>query len=128
MVGVRIARGSGLGLRLGLGIGLGRGGWDDSGEPSPDPEPSIVAAPNLGAGDDGEAAALTHSSTQRATSHLSGRVPFIGQPRLLRVERVSGASSWRGVTTPPFPPVTTTAVALAVHATRKYTAATRNLL
>ena len=51
----------------------------DGGEPSPDPEPSppsIVAAPNLGAGGEGEVAAPTHSSTQKATSHLSRR----GQP------------------------------------------------
>ena len=43
------------------------------GEPSPDPgpsPPSIMAAPNLGAGDDGEVAALTHPSTQKVASHL----------------------------------------------------------
>ena len=48
----------------------------DGGEPSPDPEPSppsIVAAPNLGAGGNGEVAALTHSSTQKAASHLIRR-------------------------------------------------------
>ena len=46
------------------------------GEPSPDPgpsPPSIMAAPNLGAGDDGEVAAPTHSSTQKAASHLIRR-------------------------------------------------------
>ena len=50
----------------------------DGGKPSPDPEPSppsIVAAPNLGAGGDGEVAALTHSSTQKAASHLIRRGP-----------------------------------------------------
>ncbi len=33
-------------------------------------EPSIMAAPNLGACDDGEVAAPTHFSTQKAVSHL----------------------------------------------------------
>eukprot|EP00964_Phaeocystis_antarctica_P087372 scaffold55425_cov72-Phaeocystis_antarctica.AAC.2 len=32
-----------------------------------------MAAPNLGAGDDGEVAAPTHSSTQKAASHLIRR-------------------------------------------------------
>ena len=45
----------------------------DGGEPSPDPEPSIMAAPNLGAGDEGEVAAPTHSSTQKVASHLIRR-------------------------------------------------------
>ena len=48
----------------------------DPGDAFPDPEPSppsIVAAPNLGAGDDGEVAAPTHSSAQKAASHLIKR-------------------------------------------------------
>eukprot|EP00964_Phaeocystis_antarctica_P110317 scaffold74687_cov56-Phaeocystis_antarctica.AAC.1 len=45
----------------------------DGSEPAPDTEP-IVAALNSGAGDDGEAAAPTHFSTQRAASHLIRRV------------------------------------------------------
>ena len=48
----------------------------NGGEPSPDPgpsPPSIMAAPNLGAGDEGEVAAPTHSSTQKVASHLIRR-------------------------------------------------------
>jgi hypothetical protein len=38
-----------------------------------DPEPSIVAAPNLGAGENGKVAAPTQSSTQKAARYLSRR-------------------------------------------------------
>ena len=45
----------------------------DGGEPFSDPEPSIVAAPNLGAGDDGKVSARAQSSTQMAARYLSRR-------------------------------------------------------
>ena len=66
--------GGGVGGVGGEGGEGGEGGGEvDVDEPSTDLEPSIVAAPNSGAGDDGEVAAPTHPSTQKAASHLSRR-------------------------------------------------------